>query len=352
MKDFLEYSTQYTTSTVCFRLDNLLELETFNRLNYSKAVYVMEEGIATLYENDFSSFQDKIVIDKIVELKSFQGMMYLLDRLILFELDRKSILVCIGGGELSDLVGFVASVYLRGITFGILPTTLLSMIDASIGGKNGINFLETKNQIGTIFQPTYIGFYYPFLRTLPKRELSSGFSEIIKYGLSINSDLLKLLESNSFDKFMIDIDYQLSIIKMCVDTKSQIVSRDSLESGERKILNFGHTLGHCFEMCYDLTHGEAIGLGMLMAIKISMLELKLEDSSFEIAKHILTKYGLPVRLSFDPHEVYKKLVGDKKRVKNEIEFVLLSKLGSAERRFISLEKVKSYLSLAIEEKWI
>ena len=226
------------------------------------------------------------------------------------------------------------------------------MIDASIGGKNGINFSETKNQIGTIFQPTYIGFYYPFLKTLPKRELSSGFSEIIKYGLSINSDLLKLIESNSFDKFMTNIDYQRSIIKLCVDTKSQIVSRDSLESGERKILNFGHTLGHCFEMCCDLTHGEAIALGMLMAIRISSLELKTDDTSFEIAKQLLSKYGLPVRLSFDPHEVYRKLVGDKKRVKNEIEFILLSTLGSAERKFISLEKIKSYLSIAVEEKWI
>ena len=117
MKDFLNYSTQNTTSTVCFHLDNLLELETYNRLNFSKAVYVMEKNIATLYENDFSSFQDKIVIDTIVDIKSFQGMMYLLEKLQMFELDRKSILVCIGGGELSDLVGFVASVYLRGISF-------------------------------------------------------------------------------------------------------------------------------------------------------------------------------------------------------------------------------------------
>ncbi len=352
MRTYLNYNIKLATETSCFQIDNLSELNNLIQQEYTKTVFIIEESVYHFHADLFIDLQSKVILKPQHELKSFESMMEVIKKINEFELDRKSLLVAIGGGELSDLIGFVASIYLRGISFGVLPTTVLNMVDASIGGKNGINFNRLKNQLGTIYQPKFIGFYIPFLDSLPRVENSAGLAEVIKYGLTSDLNLYSLLEGISLNEFIQNESIKSKIIEKCIRIKSDIISLDPTEKGERKVLNFGHTIGHALEVCCNLNHGEAVGLGMLMAIKISERELNLDAMIFEKVKEILIKFELPTKLLFDPALVYDKLVGDKKRVKEEIEFILINEIGLAERKYIPLERIKSYLIQSNKERWI
>ena len=241
--------------------------------------------------------------------------------------DRYSSIITLGGGAVGDLSGFVASTYMRGIEYFQIPTTFLAMIDSSIGGKTAVNANEGKNIIGTIYQPKSVFIDPNFLNSLDKKEVNSGFGEMIKYGA--------IWDKNLFDQISVWLDnpssfpFEKAIID-AVKIKSDIVSKDEKEKGLRTILNFGHTIGHAIESYYGyerIKHGEAIALGMkcagLISNRIRLLSLNAKNKLF----NTLEKLNLPNISDINKKEIVKKIKSDKKSKKGQVKFVLLSDIG-------------------------
>ena len=261
--------------------------------------------------------------------------------------DRNALLINLGGGVITDLGGFAASTYKRGIKFINIPTTLLAMVDAAIGGKTGIDFGGGKNQIGTFAEAEEIIIDPVFLETLPKRELFSGIAEMLKYGFIVDDNLLKVNSEN----------YQQFIVR-CGEIKREIVRQDPTEKGLRKILNFGHTLGHaieshCLTTDYPLLHGEAVALGMLGALWLSMKQLGLDESllrNFENQIPMLLSEAEISLSKADLDPILSYLVHDKKNKGEKPQFVLLEAVGKPVWDVeVEMETVKKALEYVINK---
>ncbi|KIE58411.1 3-dehydroquinate synthase [Methylacidiphilum kamchatkense Kam1] len=257
--------------------------------------------------------------------KSFRTLEAIVKKLAEMKLDRKSTLLALGGGVTGDLVGFAASIFLRGISFILIPTTLLAMVDSSIGGKTGINLPQGKNLIGSFYQPLEVWIDPEVLHTLSPRLLSAGMAEVIKYGMIAEEKLLEEIEKKEEANL-------LDLIKRSVEIKAKIVSEDEQEkTGKRAILNFGHTLGHALEAANkykDLLHGEAIAIGMHAACLLSHWLLSFPLSSIERLKHILQLYSLPlIAKGFSKQAIFHALDLDKKRVQGVNSWILLQSIG-------------------------
>jgi 3-dehydroquinate synthase len=346
------YQTEFNSHTNCIQFEQWSELIAIIHADHHETIWVIEEHVALLNTIPLDSFDKKIIIPSGEMSKSFDSVEFLITKLSEYQADKKSNLAVIGGGATSDLVGFVASIYHRGISYTIIPTTLLSIVDASVGGKNGINFGAAKNQIGTVYQPYLIGIHLPFIDSLPREELISGFAEILKYGFILDNQFIQYLESITLDEFISNMDVKSKIIKACMEYKSNIVCDDPFEKNRRKILNFGHTVGHAIESIYNIRHGEAIAIGMLIAIKISEMEVQADTSMFVRAKNLFHKFELPVHFDFDPELVHRKLLKDKKKNQDSIDYILLRNFGAPEILTISTDKLKAYIHLAKNDLWI
>jgi 3-dehydroquinate synthase len=250
--------------------------------------------------------------------------------------DRDSVLVGLGGGVVGDLAGFVAAIFMRGIPVVQVPTTLLAMVDAAIGGKTAINIPAGKNLLGAFHQPRLVVIDPEFLLSLPARERRNGLAEVVKAGFIRDVGLLELL-AGSGRQFFQDRDLQdrerlSDIIGRAAAIKAEIVAADEREGDLRRILNFGHTLGHAFEKAshFKLKHGEAVALGMVAALDFSVQLSGLEAAAARQGKELLASLGLPVRLpQLSKGEVLKALKVDKKKQGERLIFVLLPKLGEA-----------------------
>ena len=262
----------------------------------------------------------EIVIKEGEEQKNLQTVQRIWKTLMKHHADRHSLLINLGGGVICDLGGFAASTFMRGIDFINVPTTLLAMVDASIGGKTGIDFGGYKNQIGTFAQPKEICCFSTTLMTLPQREILSGLAEMMKYGFIADAELLKV----GLDNFE---DY----ISRCADIKKRIVADDPQEHGRRKVLNFGHTLGHAFES-FSLTtgsplrHGEAVALGMWCALWLSVQQCGLDETilhDYERKLPILLGEAKVTIKEHDVDAIMAYLIHDKKNFGDQIRFVLL-----------------------------
>ncbi len=250
------------------------------------------------------------------------------------QLDRRSLVICVGGGASSDLVGFAAATYMRGIATANIPTTLLAQVDASIGGKSGINFKGVKNLIGSISQPKAVIIDIDSLATLPPRELRSGYAEIIKHGLIQDAEYFAKASSRPCESWspdeLVDLVFRSCEIKKCV------VEADESEQGLRKTLNFGHSIGHAIESLSmrkgpTLTHGEAISIGMYGESFISYRLGKISEHELAIIERGLSGAGLPIRLSepLSIQEIREALGRDKKNVGGAVKWTLLEKIGLA-----------------------
>lgn len=306
-----------------------------------KAVIITDEHVFSAHKSKFRNWN--VITLKPGEAYKVQPTAdAIIEQLIDLQADRKSVLIGVGGGVVTDLTGYVASVYMRGIRFGFVPTSVLAMVDASIGGKNGIDVGQYKNLVGIIRQPSFLFYDLSFLKTLPDQEWSNGFAEIIKHACILDRGLFSLLEKTNLRAIKKHPELLAKIILRNIDLKSGVVKRDELESGDRKLLNFGHTLGHALETQYELTHGQAVSLGMVFASWLSaVLEGYSEPHRVEA---ILASYGLPTRAAFDTEKVFKVLVMDKKRVNTAFSYVLLQKTGKGMIRQIETESLKKYLS--------
>lgn len=265
----------------------------------------------------------------------------LIDQLIAMQADRKTLLIGVGGGVITDLTGYVASVFMRGIPFGFVPTTLLGMVDASIGGKNGIDVGVYKNMVGVIRQPQFILYDMNFLDTLPQREWENGFAEIIKHAAIKDARMFRELEQNSFKKYRSSKHAIGDLVKRNALIKTRVVQQDEFEKGERRLLNFGHTLAHALENRYTLPHGRAVAIGMSYAAVISEKLTGFKDAA-RLASLIL-KYDLPTFTAFDIKQVIDILKMDKKREKEEMNYVLLEKIGKGVVKSIPLKQLESII---------
>ena len=266
-----------------------------------------------------------------------------IEQLIALEADRQSFVIGVGGGVITDMAGFAASVYLRGVPFGFIPTTVLAQVDASIGGKNGIDAGIYKNIIGVIRQPEFVLFDYSLLQSLPQQQWANGFAEIIKHACIRDEHLFSLLEQKRLDDFQHDSSLLGEVITRNIQIKSEVVSKDEFETGDRKLLNFGHTIGHAIENTYELPHGYAIGIGMAAACSLSVKLSGLPDSDKERIVRVLQQYGLPVHLLFDRKKVFDILKMDKKRVSGDINFILLRSIGNAVIKRIPLPELEKLM---------
>jgi shikimate kinase / 3-dehydroquinate synthase len=305
----------------------------------SHAVVITDENIFKSFKKKFDGW-NVIVINPGEEFKVQQTVDSIIEQLITMEADRKTFLIGVGGGIVTDITGYVGSVYMRGVKFGFVPTSLLAMVDASIGGKNGIDVGDYKNLVGTINQPDFLLYDISFLRSLPQHEWANGFAEIIKHACIKDVNLFKELEKNKLSHYQKNKPALLKLIQKNALLKSVVVKKDEFETHERQLLNFGHTLGHAIEKIYELSHGQAISLGMVTACIISEHYLDFKDTSRVIAT--LDKYGLPTLAEFEPKKVFDMMKMDKKKVKQSINYVLLKKIGEAQTKSIpinDLEKI-------------
>jgi 3-dehydroquinate synthase len=262
----------------------------------------------------------------------------IIQQLIDFGADRKTFLVGIGGGVVTDITGYAAAIYMRGIQFGFIPVSILAMVDASIGGKNGIDVGPYKNLAGTIRQPEFLIYDSAFLKTLPQAEWVNGFAEIIKHACIKDARLFKELEANSIRDYKNDKDALSKLVQRNAVIKSDVVKADEFEQGERKLLNFGHTWGHAIETKYKLPHGHAVSIGMVMACRISEQLTGFKQTQRVI--ELLEKYGLPVEIEADKKQVFEVLKMDKKKVNTSMNYVLLNDIGNAVIKSIPLEKLE------------
>ncbi len=244
--------------------------------------------------------------------------------------DRKSLVINLGGGVITDVGGFASSVFKRGIQFVNIPTSLLGMVDASIGGKTGINLNGLKNQVGTFVHPKFNFIHYNFLKTLPENELFSGFGEIIKYALLTGGLLWDSLDT----KILSPLNGIENVIKPCIDYKIGVVEKDMYESGLRKVLNLGHTVGHGLEsvILYSeeqaISHGEAVALGCVVEAALSMKYAGLSEGNYNKIKKIVSSWFDLSRLrSVNIKSLAEKIKDDKKNMAGEINIILLNSPG-------------------------
>ena len=268
--------------------------------------------------------------------------------LICHQFDRSDVLIALGGGVTGDMTGYAASTYLRGIRFVQVPTTLLSMVDSSIGGKTGVDFRGYKNMVGAFYMPSLVYVNISALQTLDARQLSAGMGEIIKHGLIRDINYYHQLVSNVKHIMALENDAVTDMIFRSQEIKKQVVENDPKEKGERAHLNFGHTIGHAIEKAlnFSLLHGECVGLGMVAAAYIGVLRGVLSKEDICSIESVIASYGLPVRFKgLNNLEIIENCFHDKKKEGNSLRFVLLDSIGSC---YIATDVTKEEMNASIE----
>ena len=293
--------------------------------NYSQVAILVDENTKRDCLSKLPQIENALIIEikSGEENKNISTCSFIWEQLTINNFDRNSLLINLGGGVIGDMGGFCATTYKRGLEFIHIPTTLLAMVDASVGGKLGIDFKGFKNQIGLFNNPKAVFISSEFLETLEESELKSGFAEVVKHSLISDNSLWLKLKNTPFT----DLDWE-DIIDTSVQIKNKIVLADPFEKGERKKLNFGHTFGHAIESYYlekrtPISHGEAVFMGMILETKISDLS---ETEKNEIKNYILSDFSLPCTPK--KSNLHKFLINDKKNQNGKINFTLLNGIGN------------------------
>ena len=277
---------------------------------------------------------DEFILEDGEQHKTLASVEAVIDLLLTNRHDRNTTVIALGGGVIGDIAGFAASIYQRGVNFIQIPTTLLSQVDSSVGGKTGVNHPLGKNMIGAFYQPRCVIADIGTLNTLPARELSAGLAEVIKYGLICDADFFNWLEDNITGLSNLDQDLLAQAVLVSCQNKARVVEQDERESGLRAILNLGHTFGHAIEtvMGYGKwLHGEAVAVGMVMAIDLSIREGRIDEDVRQRGVALLQQADLPVIPPKDISvEQYLEAMSiDKKAVDGQIKLVLLNAIGEA-----------------------
>lgn len=322
--------------------DNLMSL-TENK----KIIIITDDNVAKLYLQELidSLKADRRVIFTFVmehgePNKNIHTVMKIYDYLLEIHADRFDLIISLGGGVVGDIAGYVAATYLRGIDFIQVPTTLLAQVDSSVGGKVGIDYNGMKNIVGAFYQPRLVYINIKTLKTLPRREIVAGLAEVMVHGLIADADLITFVRNN-FNQIMsvnTEVTEQLIYRNCCI--KANIVKLDEKEKGLRKILNFGHTVGHAVESLYEYqyNHGECVSIGIVAAFKLAVSKDLISVEDMEYVKNILVEIGLPIYIEGIKWEkIVQRISYDKKTINNRTSFIFPTKIGHVEEFILPLD---------------
>ena len=308
----------------------------------SRIHIVSDSTVAPLYlqklEQQFTLPVTHTVIPAGEEHKRLSTVEGIYHDLLASGMTRKDLIVALGGGVVGDITGFAAATFLRGVSLCQIPTTLLAQVDSSVGGKTGVDMPEGKNLVGAFYQPRLVLIDPSVLTTLPEQTFADGMAEVVKYGYISNRDILDMVSAPDYKQ---NIE---SIICECVKIKRDVVTIDEHDTGLRMILNFGHTIGHAAEKLgnyVDLTHGQAVAVGMVAAMRLSAM-LGNEDLSERLIG-ILEHIGLPTELKYGRESIFNALLSDQKKFGATVNFILVREAGRAEITPIDAEKLHEYV---------
>ena len=308
----------------------------------AKPIIITDVNVGSLYPLD-SMAAEVITIGTGEEIKTLNTVQKIYAQLLSIRADRFSFIVGVGGGIVCDLTGFAASTFLRGVRFGFVATTLLAQVDASVGGKNGVNFEGYKNMVGLFHQPEFVICDPEVLKTLPPKQISCGLAEIVKHGAIADADLFEYVEQHTENILALDSAVIEKLVLASVRIKSSIVDRDETEKDERRLLNFGHTFGHAIEKVTGVAHGEAVSVGMVIASALSVKKGLLSAEEDLRLRAVLKNLKLPTRLETGSRQIIDAIAKDKKRTGDRIHFVLLDGIGNARVEQLNLEELKGAL---------
>lgn len=326
------------------------------KYDHKKYLIVTDENVSKLYLSELVSFFETLHIEVVTHIipvgetsKSLKELDLIYDNLVTNNFTRKDAIISFGGGVTGDLSGFAASTYLRGIDFIQIPTTLLSQVDSSVGGKVGINLKHGKNLVGSFYQPIAVYIDIDVLKSLNDREYNSGLAEIIKYACIYDENLFDKLNSyKNLDNFKENI---IDIIKICLDIKVKFVEKDEKENDLRKHLNFGHTIGHGIEKYFEYdkyNHGEGVSIGMYYILRGSYKLGLVDKKIFIRLKNILKKYNLIYECEIsDTKKLMSYIKNDKKSLGDNIDVILLKKIGESKIERITMNKLYEILKMGI-----
>lgn len=318
------------------------EVSTLN--SGSRILIVTDDNVAPLHADAFTARLPEAAEKHIFTLphgeehKSIETVMSIIAYLKAHDFDRNDLIIALGGGVTGDMAAFAASIYMRGIDFVNVPTTLLSQVDSSVGGKTGVDFSGAKNIIGTFYQPIAVICDTDYLKTLPDDIFADGCAEVIKYAFINDPDLLGLID----DGIKKNID---EVVARCVSNKNDIVSRDEFDRGERALLNFGHTVGHAVEGLseYKISHGKAVAIGMSVISNACEAAGICESGVFERLNSVLTANSLPTKTDFSAEDLTRAIKNDKKKSGDEISVIVPVSLSKTQIKKVSFDELYSFI---------
>lgn len=309
-----------------------------------KRVIVISDSNLDRTHHDLIAPYEHILIGLGEQAKSLVTLDEIYRQLIELGADRSTFILGIGGGIVTDIAGFVASTYMRGVEFGFITTTLLGSVDASVGGKNGVNVGGFKNMVGTFSQPSFVICDVALLHSLPNREFRAGLAEVIKTAILGDEELFERLEQTSFEELRQNDELLSEIIIRSVKVKASVVAEDEREGGRRRILNLGHTIAHAIEKCTSkFSHGEAVATGLFHITNTSLSQNNIAESDAKRIFTLLSRYGFDTSLQIERKQLFDAIKGDKKRNGNALHIILPTAIGAVEDRLISFEELESLL---------
>lgn len=309
-------------------------------VSQNNSIIITDSTIFKLHQSKFKDWRT-IVIPAGEAFKVQSTVDDIIIQMLALEADRTTTLIGVGGGVITDLTGYIAGIYMRGIRFGFVPTSLLAMVDAAIGGKNGIDVGLYKNMVGLVRQPHFLLYDNSFLKTLPSDEFANGMAEIIKHACIKDVAMFKLLEQHNLASIKKDTAFLNKLIQRNALLKAKVIQEDEFEGSTRRLLNFGHTLGHAVENLYGLKHGHAVAIGMNYAARFSRSILGFKDTARLV--NLLKRYKLPTTIEFDVNKVLAVACMDKKKELDSMNFILLDKIGRARIEKIPLKALESMI---------
>ena len=304
-----------------------------------RTVVITDANIDRLYPNLVRRFEH-IIVGQGEVCKSLQTVERVYRELMAMGADRSTFILGIGGGIVTDIAGYVAATYMRGVEFGFVSTTLLGQVDASIGGKNGVNVADYKNMVGTFRHPRFVIADVEMLRTLPKRELRAGMAEVVKSAIIADAELFERLERCGEVIYDSVEDMQEAMLG-AVAVKAHIVKEDEREGGVRRLLNLGHTLGHAIEKCtHEVNHGEAVAIGMSLVAHAAVRRGDLGEDVAERIDRVLMLLGLKLEMPVNMTEMLREVKYDKKKKNNTIRLIVPKRIGECAVVEMSFEELE------------
>jgi 3-dehydroquinate synthase len=313
------------------------------------AAIITDDNVFDIYGASFPSFP-------VLKIKPGEGSKQLkvieslAKKLLKAGIDRSGFILAIGGGVVCDIAGFLASVFMRGIAFGYVSTSLLSQVDASTGGKNGVNLGGIKNVIGNFRQPEFVICDTTMLRTLPEDEYLSGLGELIKTGIIGDKSIIEILENDQYGILGRDRNVLSALVSKAVKYKASVVARDEKESGLRRVLNFGHTYGHAIEVYKEVKHGYAVASGMELAAIWSFEKGFIGREEYMRIKNLIERYHLSDEIDIPAEKIEEFVIHDKKKSGSDLNFVFIKGLGKPVVKKVPLAEVIDFYRRTIKEK--